>query len=162
MSGKTACITGHRKLSRQTLDVLRPELKRVLKETVEGGVTTFKMQLVGSADYLAAELIAEMKHHNPEIKLHIYLAYENLRESPRNKTEFNRIIQQCDNVVVTADEFFPNAFLFCIRKMMQNADELIAIYDGREKGITVFTMRYAAILGIPTRAIACVSAPQAG
>ena len=52
-------------------------------------------------------------------------------------------MKACNGVKVTSDKYEPNCFFIRNRYMVQESSRVIAVYDGRESGGTLFTMRYA-------------------
>lgn len=157
---KKACITGHRNLSAKTLNTYRAELSAAIATAVNRGVTEFSMQLNGGTEIMAAELVLELKQRKPNIRLVIYVAYQQMLESPKLKKSVKRILEQCDQTVIAADTFYPNVFLNCVRVMMRDCGELIALYDGRNSGNTAFAMRYCHFLGIPVLPIDASRSPE--
>lgn len=59
---------------------------------------------------------------------------------------FKRLITKCDVIGIHSEQYFPSCFMKRNRFMVQNSQLVIAVYDGREKGGTLATMRYAHVL----------------
>ena len=53
------------------------------------------------------------------------------------------MLEACADVVVIREEYQPSVYSHRNRYMVEHADRVIAVYDGREKGGTVKTIRYA-------------------
>lgn len=68
-------------------------------------------------------------------------------------TYFHSLLKNCDGVKVVCPEYAPSCFIQRNRYMVGESQRVIAVYDGREKGGAVFTMRYAHTLEREVRVI---------
>lgn len=66
---------------------------------------------------------------------------------------FQRLLKACNGIKVQSDKYEPNCFFARNRYMVSLSDRVIAVYDGRERGGTLFTMRYAHALKKEVRVI---------
>ena len=64
---------------------------------------------------------------------------DTLQKSERTKL----LIDLCAEIFVAAEEYFPSVYAKRNRYMVERSDRVIAVYDGREKGGTVGTIRLA-------------------
>lgn len=152
MEGKTCCVTGHRDIPADKLGYVEQELRRELTEAVADGYTRFLSGFAEGADLLFAALVAEEKARHPELFLEAALPY-----AGRTKTKdwrFHELLQQCDGVKAESQTYTPSCYMRRNRYMVGQSQRVIAVYDGREKGGTLFTMRYAHSLGRDVRVIA--------
>lgn len=53
------------------------------------------------------------------------------------------MLEACCDVVVIREEYQPSVYSHRNRYMVEHSDRVIAVYDGREKGGTVRTIRFA-------------------
>ena len=53
------------------------------------------------------------------------------------------MLEACAKVAVISEEWTSNVYMKRNRYMVSQADRVIAVYDGREKGGTVRTIRFA-------------------
>ena len=53
------------------------------------------------------------------------------------------MIDRCAEIYVAAEEYHPSVYAKRNRYMVERSDRVIAVYDGREKGGTVGTIRLA-------------------
>ena len=52
------------------------------------------------------------------------------------------MLEACSDVVVMQEEYRPSVYSHRNRYMVEHSDRVIAVYDGREKGGTVRTIRF--------------------
>ena len=64
---------------------------------------------------------------------------DTLRKSERTK----ELIDCCTEIYVAAEEYHPSVYAKRNRCMVERSDRVIVVYDGREKGGTVGTIRLA-------------------
>lgn len=69
------------------------------------------------------------------------IPYRSRMKTP-NKA-FQELIIQCDIIGVHSEAYSPGCFDKRNRVMVSNSQRVIAVYDGRKKGGTCSTMRYA-------------------
>lgn len=53
------------------------------------------------------------------------------------------MLEACHDVVVIQEEYQPSVYSHRNRYMVEHSNRVIAVYDGREKGRTVRTIRFA-------------------
>ena len=66
-----------------------------------------------------------------------------IRRMQAKDKEFHRLLTACDGVKVISDHYVPSCYMNRNRYMVAQSQRVIAVYDGREKGGTLFTMRAA-------------------
>ena len=143
MTEKTCCVTGHRDLSEDEMELLRPRLATEVEQAVAAGFNCFLSGFAEGADLLFAEIVARMKRDNPKLRLEAAIPYRvryaRLTEQPGTRA----LLHACDSVAVLREAFTPYVFMARNRYMVEHSDRVIAVYDGREKGGTVRTIRFA-------------------
>ncbi len=105
------------------------------------------------ADADCAETIIRLRKKYPYIKLQIAEAYEKYGENyaPKNKARYLAIMAHADSVYNACKQFTPWCTARRNQYMVDNADMLIAIWNGEEKGGTFNTVKYALKKGLPIR-----------
>lgn len=103
------------------------------------------------ADLMFAAIVAEQKEHNPDLFLEAAIPYAG-RLKTKNK-QFHELLRACDGIKIVCQEYAPSCFLERNRYMAGESQRVIAVYDGRERGGTLFTMRYAHSIGREVREI---------
>lgn len=144
MNGNITCmITGHRNIPEEKTRYIKEQLRCVILQAIEDGYTHFISGFAHGTDLIFADIVTELKE-SYSITLEAAIPYRN-----RVKTkdcEFQRLLANCDIVVVHSEEYSPGCFLKRNRIMVQLSSRVIAVYDGREKGGTLATMRCAYVM----------------
>lgn len=141
MTEKACCVTGHRDIPTDKVAYVKEKLKEEIAQAIADGFTTFITGMAEGVDLLFAELVIEQKAQHPELFLEATIPYRN-----RLKTAdplFKKCFKGCNGVHVQQEEYNSDCFMNRNRYMVSLSSRVIAVYDGREKGGTLFTMRYA-------------------
>ena len=151
MIEKTCCVTGHRDIPSDKLDYVERELRRELAEAIADGYTHFLSGFAEGVDLLFAALVVEEKARHTELFLEAALPYAG-RLKTKDK-RFHELLRLCDGIKVKSQTYAPSCYMERNRYMVSQSQRVIAVYDGREKGGTLFTMRYAHTLSRDVRII---------
>lgn len=141
---KACCVTGHRDIAADKIDYVTCELRREIEEAIKDGFTFFISGFALGADMIFARLVIELKEKYPHVNLEAALPYPTWLKN--RSAEDKELLYQCVGFGVHSPKYSPNCFLIRNRFMANTCERVIAVYDGREKGGTVSTMRYAAAL----------------
>lgn len=145
MKAKVCCVTGHRDIPAERMVYVQQELQREVLEAIEAGYTRFISGFAEGADLMFAAIVAEHKKLHPELFLEAAIPFAG-RLKTRNK-QFHALLQACDGIKVICQEYAPSCFMQRNRYMARESQRVIAVYDGRDRGGTLFTLRYAHTLG---------------
>ena len=145
MNAKVCCVTGHRDIPAERMAYVEQQLRREVLKAIEAGYTRFISGFAEGADLMFAAIVAEQKANHPELFLEAAIPYAG-RLKTRNK-QFHALLQACDGIKVMCREYTPSCFMQRNRYMARESQRVIAVYDGRDRGGTLFTMRYAHTLG---------------
>lgn len=151
MIEKTCCVTGHRDIPSDKLDYVERELRRELAEAIADGYTHFLSGFAEGVDLLFAALVVEEKARHTELFLEAALPYAG-RLKTKDK-RFHELLRLCDGIKVESQTYAPSCYMERNRYMVSQSQRVITVYDGREKGGTLFTMRYAHTLSRDVRII---------
>jgi uncharacterized phage-like protein YoqJ len=130
MEEKTCCVTGHRDIPADETAHVKKVLRREIEKAVNDGFTVFLSGFADGVDQYFAEIVLELQSKNPGLKLIAALPYR-------------KRLDACAEVIVIQEEYKPNVYAKRNRYMVEHSDRVIAVYDGREKGGTVKTIRFA-------------------
>ncbi len=144
MEKKTCCVTGHREIAVDKIAYVKRELRHEILKAIEDGYTNFISGFADGADLLFASIVADLMKDNPTLTLEAALPYRN-RMNTTDKL-FRRLLPKCKTISVHSEKYSPACYMNRNREMVSLCQRVIAIYDGRDKGGTVFTMREAAML----------------
>lgn len=141
MSEKACCVTGHRNIPIDKVELVKTKLREEIEKAIADGFTMFITGMAEGVDLIFAELVIEQKEKHPHLLLEAAIPYRN-----RIKTTdplFRKCVEGCNGIKVQQEEYSSDCFMNRNRYMVALSSRIIAVYDGREKGGTLFTMRYA-------------------
>lgn len=118
---------------------------------LEDGYTTFISGFADGADLLFAEIVAQYMQQNPHIFLEAAIPYPNRINNANAR--LRGILARCSGMRIVSDNYHTQCFAKRNRYMVQQSNRVIAVYDGRESGGTLFTMRYTHCLERDVRVI---------
>lgn len=139
----TCCVTGHRAIPPEKLSDVRIKLLAEIRLAISDGYTHFISGGATGIDILFAQLVLALREEGCPITLELDIPYRNRLKSP----ELRPLLPQCELVSVTSEAYQPSCFFARNRDMVQKSARVIAVYDGRERGGTFFTIRYARAMG---------------
>ena len=142
MEGKTCCVTGHRDIPADETAHVKVALRREIGKAVNDGFTIFLSGFADGVDQYFAEIILELQNKNPNLKLIAVLPYRKRKDSLCQKEHTNTLLDACAEVIIIQEEYRPNVYSKRNRYMVEHADRVIAVYDGRETGGTAKTIRF--------------------
>ena len=143
MKGKTCCVTGHRDLPQKEINHVKAALRREIDCAVADGFTRFMSGFADGVDQYFAEIVLEKQKENPALELIAVIPYRKRLDSLNEKGRTYKMMEACSEVVVVQEEYHPSVYSRRSRYMAERSDRVVAVYDGREKGGTVRTIRFA-------------------
>lgn len=151
MDEKTCCVTGHRDIPKEYLDHVEQELRREVQAAIENGFTRFISGFAEGVDLMFAAIVAEEKERRPGLFLAAAIPYPGRLKS--KDQQFQKLLKACDGIKVVCNTYSKLCFFQRNRYMVAESQRVIAVYDGREQGGTLFTMRDAHAAGREVRVI---------
>lgn len=148
---KTCMVTGHREIPVGKIEDIKAKLRSEVLLAIEDGFTNFISGFADGTDLIFADIIVALKGTYP-ITLEAAIPYRN-RMKALNR-DFRRLTNECDTIRVHSEEYLPSCFIKRNRFMVENAERVIAVFDGRDTGGTRATLRYAHALKKDIRVIA--------
>lgn len=142
MTEKTCCVTGHRDIPDEQIDAVKYALRREIVKAVSDGYTGFMTGFADGADQYFAEMVVKLQEDFPDLRLIAVLPYRKRIASLESKEQTKVLLHACADVIVIQEEYKPNVYSKRNRYMVEHSDRVIAVYDGREKGGTVNTIRF--------------------
>lgn len=140
MNNKGCMVTGHRQIDAERIQFVKKELRNEIILAIKDGYTYFISGFAEGVDLLFAEIIVELKE-TYQLKLETAIPYRGRLFT--NTYAFQSLIARCDVVSVISEEYFSSCFMKRNRFMVDKSERVIAVYDGRGKGGTFATIRYA-------------------
>ena len=143
MREKTCCITAHRSVPAEQVGHVKKSLELEVDCAISDGFTCFISGFADGADLLFAEIVAEKIAKNPALKLLAAIPYQKRLDKLKKSERTKALIDLCAEIYAAAEEYHPSVYAKRNRYMVERSDRVIAVYDGREKGGTVGTIRLA-------------------
>jgi len=147
---KACCVTGHRDIPADKIRFVERELRKELQLALDDGYRHFISGFVDGADLLFARLVIEYREKCGDIFLEAALPYPYWKKGNR---ECNALLSRCNGTRTCNREYRPDCFQIRNQYMVDACERVIAVYDGREAGGTVNTIRYARKLNREIRTI---------
>lgn len=141
MNEKTCCFTGHREIPEDKSAYVDAMLRKAVNEAIEDGYTRFISDFAEGTDLMFAAIVAEAKKQQPLLYLEAAIPYEGRLKNKDH--EFQNLLTLCDSVKVLCSNYSSRCFFIRNRYMVSESSRVIAVYDGRARGGTLYTMRYA-------------------
>ena len=123
----TCCFTGHRKLPPEHYDKIKALTRSEVVKLIDAGVRYFGTGGALGFDTLAAQIILELKHIYPEIKLILVLPCYNqtkLWKTPDVEI-YEYIKSKCDKFVYTSKEYDSHCMFKRNKHLIDNSDYCI-------------------------------------
>ena len=154
---KNCAFTGHRPNSfifgynEEHPDCIR--LKQRLYQEIENmfakGVNVFISGGALGVDMWAMEAVLELKKKEPSVRLVAAVPFRGQEKRWRAEqiARYEGLLAQCDKVACFSEVYHSRCYHDRNRMMVDNAANLIAVYDGKGEGGTAYTVNYARGLG---------------
>ncbi len=136
----TCCVTGHRDIPENSLESVLDRLRVEIISAIDDGYTHFISGFARGIDLIFASIVAELKAEY-DISLEAAIPYDGRMNTP--DTEFHALIAHCDRITILSDHYSKKCFAVRNRYMIDRSQRVIAVYDGRRKGGTAATLKYA-------------------
>lgn len=143
MKEKTCCVTGHRNIPTEQAGRIKKSLEQEVDLAISEGFTCFISGFADGVDLLFTEIVAERTMKNPTLKLIAAIPYQKRLDTLKKSKRAKALIGLCIEIYTAAEDYHPSVYAKRNRYMVERSDRVIAVYDGREKGGTVGTIRLA-------------------
>lgn len=149
------CFTGHRpeKLQTAVRDVIA-DLEEEIDRVIERGITTFISGMSRGVDLWAAQIVAERKRRNGNIKLIAAVPYVFFSSawSGEWRELYRKMVMAADAVRCFGEDYSPYIYQMRNRWMVDRSKIVIASFSGHAGG-TKNTVEYAMSRGVEVRFI---------
>lgn len=162
MNTRTCAFTGHRPQSLpfgfnesdERCIALKQKLRNeIIRQIEENGVTHFISGMAIGVDIYAAEIVLGLKaKYNITLECAIPCETQAEKWSEPLRNRYFEIASKCDKEAMLQHHYTPGCMDKRNRYMVDHADYIIAVWDGRASG-TSKTVRYAQHQGKPIRVI---------
>lgn len=148
---QTCCVTGHRDIALEKVPFVNAKLHVEIQKAISNGYTHFISGFATVTDLIFANIVAELRH-NYLITLEAAIPCPSRLNTV--DVEFQRLIKVCDVVNIVSNRYYGGCYKARNYYMVDSSSLVIAVYDGRKRGGTVETMRYAKKKGCALKEIA--------
>lgn len=146
---ESCCVTGHRDIPPNQLEFVEKSLSHEIRAAIDEGITHFIFGGADGTDLLFARLVTEFQQQGFPLTLEAVIPYANRLKNSALKP----LLSSCSQVTVTAKDYSAGCFFARNREMVQKSARVLAVYDGRQRGGTFFTLHYARSMGRDLRII---------
>lgn len=143
MEEKICCVTGHRGIPTEQTAFVQNELCREIEKAIMEGYIGFMSGFAEGVDQWFAEIVMNKRKDNPTIRLYAAIPTRQRLNSLRKKKHTAELLDACAEIIVIQEDYHPSVYAKRNRYMVERSDCVIAVYDGREKGGTLNTIRLA-------------------
>ena len=143
MQIKTCCVTGHRDIPADQADEVKKALHREIEKAIADGFTRFISGFAEGADQCFAEIVADKRNENADLRLEAAIPYRNRYFRLLKDDCTKALLAACTDLYFCSEKYAPNVYAIRNRYMVDCSDRVIAVYDGRDNGGTVSTIRMA-------------------
>lgn len=136
-------ITGHRSIPARYIRRVLKRISQEIDDAIKDGYTVFYSGFAEGADLLFAKAVLEKQSEYPSIRLIAVIPHEGRRRTLERNPETRMLLDACYDVVVINDNYAPWVYAKRNQYLVDNAQRIIAVYDGRESGGTYSTIKMA-------------------
>lgn len=153
MLSRACAFTGHRptKFSfgynedDQRCLALKEQLTEIIEQLVNNGVCSFYSGMALGVDQWAAQAVLNLKAKYPQVRLIAVLPCESQANNWtwRQQDIYQNLLNKCDEIQIIGKYYTSHCMFQRNRRLVDQADHLIAVYDGCQGGGTTYTVNYA-------------------
>ena len=141
MDKKICGVTGHRKIPAEYAEQVKQGLLYEIEKAVADGYTCFISGFSEGAEQLFAEIVLEKAKENPALQLEAILPYRNRYLKLLKDERTKNMLERCSRIEIISENLTSTVYMKRNRCMINLSDRVIAVYDGRDTGGTVSTIR---------------------
>ena len=133
-------------MPQKEINRVKAALRKEIERAIADGFTCFMSGFADGVDQYFAEIVLEMRRLNPALELVAVIPYQKRLDNLQKKKRTYKMLETCADIIVIREEYQPSVYSHRNRYMVEHSDRVIAVYDGREKGGTVGTIRFTHVL----------------
>lgn len=147
---QSVTFTGHRFIPYGKLPTLKEALKNTILSLYSRDYKYFYCGMAMGFDLLSAETVLLLKSKCAGLQLIAVIPYRDQDERfPfSEKQRYHSILNQADRTIVLREDYTQGCLLRRNDYMLSHSNQVIAYFDGRNKGGTFYTCRNARVKGL--------------
>ena len=147
---QSVVFTGHRSVPKDKEQEVRQQVRGKIRLLFSLGFRKFVSGMALGFDMLAAEEGIKLKEELKGVKLVAVIPYrgQSGRWAPHQRERYQRILNEVDEEIVLSEGYYNGCLLKRNDYMLAHASGIIAYYDGKPKGGTIYTCRKARLKGL--------------
>ena len=124
---------------------LKASLIEQITKLADAGVTDFYSGGADGVDCWTSLIVLELRKKNPALKLHMILPHEAQADKWSNSAQerYHSILEKADSVEYVSREYYDGCMLDRNHRLIEATGVLLAVYNGKWRGGTAATVRYA-------------------
>lgn len=152
-TGTSCAFTGHRPeflpWGRREDDPRCAQIKEELRQAVERaydeGCRHFICGMARGGDFYFAEAVLKLKEGKADITLEAAIPHPEQAKgwSAEDRERYRRILERCEVETLVQQSYTPDCLMRRNQYMVEHAQRLIALYNGRCRGGTYATINFA-------------------
>lgn len=148
---QSVTFTGHRFIPYGKLSMLKVALKSIILELYAKGYNNYYCGMAMGFDLLSAEVVLSLKAEYKELRLIAVVPYRNQDErfSFADKKRYQSILSRADETILLCENYHQGCLLRRNDYMLAHSSQVIAYFDGENKGGTFYTCRNAQTKDLP-------------
>lgn len=148
---QSVTLTGHRFIPYGKLSMLRVALKSIILELYAKGYNNYYCGMAIGFDLLSAEVVLSLKTECEGLRLIAVVPYRNQDErfSFADKKRYHSILSRADETILLRENYHQGCLLRRNDYMLAHSSQVIAYFDGENKGGTFYTCRNAQAKDLP-------------
>lgn len=148
---QSVTFTGHRFIPYSKQSMLKVALKNIILELYARGYNNYYCGMAVGFDLLSAEVVLSLKTEYKELRLIAVVPYRNQDErfSFADKRRYRSILNRTDETIILREDYSQGCLLRRNDYMLAHSNQVIAYFDGENKGGTFYTCRNAQAEGMP-------------
>lgn len=148
---QSVAFTGHRFIPYGKLPILKAALQNVIIELYAKGYNNYYCGMAMGFDLLSAEVILSLKTEYKELRLIAVVPYRSQDErfSFTDKKRYRSILNRADETIILREDYCQGCLLRRNDYVLAHSNQVIAYFDGENKGGTFYTCRNAQAEGLP-------------
>lgn len=146
----SVCFSGHRHIPTQQPIAFRTRIRKEIVKAYERGFRNYYCGMALGFDTQAAIAALSLQSEYPDINVIAVVPYRGQadRWTEKEQERYHNLLGIMDEVIVLSEEYFSGCLLHRNDWMLEHSSEVIAYYNGKQRGGTFYTCHHAETRGM--------------